>query len=51
LRFARDDRDVETDAPTMFAGLQEKFGLKLERHKGPIEILVVDRIESTPTEN
>jgi uncharacterized protein (TIGR03435 family) len=51
LRFAREDQNGETDAPTMFAGLQEKFGLKLERHKGPVETLVVDRIESTPTEN
>jgi uncharacterized protein (TIGR03435 family) len=28
-----------------------KLGLRLELRKGPLEILVVDRVEKTPTEN
>jgi uncharacterized protein (TIGR03435 family) len=28
-----------------------KLGLRLEPRKGPIEILVIDHVEKTPTEN
>jgi hypothetical protein len=30
---------------------REDLGLRLEKHKGPVEMLVVDHIEKTPTEN
>ena len=35
---------------SLFAGLQAQ-GLKLERKKAPLEVLVVDHAEKTPTSN
>ena len=38
-------------AGTLMTALHEKHGLKLESKKAPIEILVIDHMEKTPTEN
>ena len=38
-------------APTLTEAVQQQLGLKLEQKKGMVDIVVVDHIEKTPTEN
>jgi uncharacterized protein (TIGR03435 family) len=37
--------------PSIFNALQQQLGLKLEARKGPVDLLVIDQVEKTPTEN
>ena len=41
----------DSDAPDIVAAVQEQLGLRLESKKGPVEVLVVDSGNKTPTEN
>ena len=39
------------DGPSIFDAVQEQLGLKIEKRKGPVQMLVVDHVEKKPTEN
>ncbi len=45
-------KEEKPDAPpAIFVALQEQLGLRLDSQKAPVEILVVDKIEKSPTAN
>ena len=39
------------EAPSLFTAIQQQLGLRLERRKGPVNVLVVGHAEQTPAEN
>jgi uncharacterized protein (TIGR03435 family) len=53
VRYAPDDRNFDTDVeagPTLSDALREELGLKLEKGKGPVEVIVIEHMEK-PSEN
>jgi uncharacterized protein (TIGR03435 family) len=43
-------RSVESTKPSLFTAMQEQLGLRLEATRGPVQALVIDRVER-PSEN
>ena len=45
-----DGAPVDPNSPSLFTAVQEQLGLKLDSQRGPVKVLVIDRVEH-PTEN
>ncbi len=43
--------DDPNGSATIFSALTEQLGLRLEARKGPVDLLVIDSAQKTPTEN
>ena len=49
--YSRPDNDVEVTGPSIFTAVEKQLGLRLEKSKAPLDILVIDHIDKVPTEN
>jgi uncharacterized protein (TIGR03435 family) len=50
MKFARDD-DKDSPLPSFPTALREMFGLRLEKAKVKLEVVVIDHVDKVPTEN
>jgi uncharacterized protein (TIGR03435 family) len=51
LHWVADGVQDDAGGPNLFRAVQEQLGLKLESTKTIVDVLVVDHLEKTPTEN
>jgi uncharacterized protein (TIGR03435 family) len=51
LDWAADALENAASGPSIFTALQEQLGLRLNAVKAPVEILIVESVERSPTEN
>jgi len=50
-RPAQGAADPGSSAPSLFTALEKQLGLKLEHSKQPLDVIVIDHVEKTPTDN
>jgi uncharacterized protein (TIGR03435 family) len=46
-----DNQDLGGGGPSIFTALEKQLGLKLEKTKALLDVLVIDHIEKVPAEN
>ena len=50
FEYLQRDAPVEADAPSLSDALKQ-LGLSLQKYRGPVDVIVVDHIEKSPTAN
>jgi uncharacterized protein (TIGR03435 family) len=51
MSWVFDTSPADAGGPDLFGAIQQQLGLKLDRKKEPVDVIVVDHIEKTPSEN
>jgi uncharacterized protein (TIGR03435 family) len=52
LQFASNDSPADQEfAPSLFTAVQEQLGLRLDKAKGSVDVLVIDNLDRVPTAN